>query len=366
MTERAPPPSGEHVVILTTSYPRAPGDFAGHFVAEEAQELSKSGARVTVLAAGAKAEPLHLSEPHGLSQPPSLSASSGVDVRFLGGACLFDHPGALVRLSESKWRARGLLTPSLHLAWLRLTSSLGPIDRLDAHWLMPCGFPWGLLLGQTETRRSVILHGSDVRLYETLPILQRRLILDRLLKAQASLRFVSASLKMELREAAPTSRLKAFVDTGEIRAASLSREPVLEKPEARATLGISSTERVAVIASRLISEKRLDTALGAALLVPDLSIYVLGDGPLRTELQHRFPSVHFLGPVAHDRTLLFIRAADLILTASRREGAPTLVREALRLGTPVISTPSGDLGKWRDQRDKMEWRDQVEGLWLVD
>jgi teichuronic acid biosynthesis glycosyltransferase TuaC len=50
-------------------------------------------------------------------------------------------------------------------------------------------------------------------------------------------------------------------------------------------------------------------------------------------------------------------AADLLLSASRHEGAPTVVREARALGTPVVATDAGDLRAWAAADA---------GIWLVD
>ena len=45
---------------------------------------------------------------------------------------------------------------------------------------------------------------------------------------------------------------------------------------------------------------------------------------------------------------MWIRASDLVVSASREEGAPTVVREARALGTPVVTTAAGDLVKWAE------------------
>lgn len=340
MNESVAPRAGPHVVVLTTSYPRGSGDFAGHFVAEEAEELARQGATVSVLSAGA---------PQGSAV---RAAPSGLSVRYLGGACLFDHPGALERLRESPLRIRGILGPSLRLLRLGRTRELGPVDRIDAHWLLPCGYPWSLTLGNKDTLRNVIVHGSDARLFRRLPRFKRALILTSLSEFNTTLRFVSQELKEDLRDAAPTARLKTFVDRGFVRPAPLPPPPSLSRAEARAALGFSPQGRIAVIASRLIGDKRLDVALSAASLVPDLAVLVLGDGPLREPLSQEFPAVRFLGRVPHEQALLFIRASDLVLSASEHEGSPTVVREALRCGTAVVTKPCGDLALWaRDETD---------------
>jgi glycosyltransferase involved in cell wall biosynthesis len=73
---------------------------------------------------------------------------------------------------------------------------------------------------------------------------------------------------------------------------------------------------------------------------------VVGDGPERATLQQRYPNVRFVGHLRRDRALTWIAAADLLLSASRQEGSPTVVREARALGVPVVATRAGDLEAW--------------------
>jgi hypothetical protein len=41
-----------------------------------------------------------------------------------------------------------------------------------------------------------------------------------------------------------------------------------------------------------------------------------------------------------------MRAADVIVSASEREGAPTVIREARALGTAVWTSAVGDVALW--------------------
>ena len=57
------------------------------------------------------------------------------------------------------------------------------------------------------------------------------------------------------------------------------------------------------------------------------------------------------------RHLRWIAAADVLVSASAHEGAPSVVREARALGVPVVAVSAGDLAQWAE-RDA--------GLLLVD
>lgn len=97
---------------------------------------------------------------------------------------------------------------------------------------------------------------------------------------------------------------------------------------------------------RLMPQKGFDLLLRAIALVrgeyPDLHLTILGDGPLRAELEAQSAgldlerSVSFLG--FSTQVLPFVSAADLFVLASRYEGFPNAALEALALGIPVVLT----------------------------
>jgi teichuronic acid biosynthesis glycosyltransferase TuaC len=103
---------------------------------------------------------------------------------------------------------------------------------------------------------------------------------------------------------------------------------------------------VAVIVSRLVAEKRVAVALRALALLEGLSVSVVGDGPELEPLRSQFPSVHFAGRLPRPEALRFMAAADVVVSASAEEGAPSVVREARALGVPVVAVAAGDLTAW--------------------
>jgi glycosyltransferase involved in cell wall biosynthesis len=78
--------------------------------------------------------------------------------------------------------------------------------------------------------------------------------------------------------------------------------------------------------------------------VPDATLFFVGGGPLRDDLQNATDraglddSVVFLDHVPYQVMPSVYRAADLLVLASRAEGMPRTVLEALSCGTPVVST----------------------------
>lgn len=104
-----------------------------------------------------------------------------------------------------------------------------------------------------------------------------------------------------------------------------------------------------VAAGRLEEQKGFDVAIEAIKLAkqPDVSLTILGAGPLREKLEHHAGKmqvqarVHFAG---YRRDVYqFLSRADGFLLSSRFEGFPNVVIEALACGTPVVATPVAGL-----------------------
>jgi glycosyltransferase involved in cell wall biosynthesis len=81
--------------------------------------------------------------------------------------------------------------------------------------------------------------------------------------------------------------------------------------------------------------------------LPDASLLIAGDGPIRGQLEALAGSlglasrVHFLGSVAHKELPAVYSAVDLLILASEREGWPNVLLEAMACGTPVVATRVG-------------------------
>jgi glycosyltransferase involved in cell wall biosynthesis len=255
----------------------------------------------------------------------------------VGARRLFGFPGALPRLRENPFRV-------LELAWFvprvrRRLAAIGPIDRVIAHFIVPCGYPLALGVGK---ELDVVLHGSDVRLVLRMPGPARRHIVRRLLAAHATFRFVSDDLRARFLAglAAP--------ERGQLRGASRVELPHLVVPAAAAAKEPRGRERW-VVCGRLIAAKRVDRAIQMAA-ERDVHLTVVGDGPLAGDLQLLAASlggaVDFLGYLPRNEALEQIAKADRLVHLSDAEGCPTVVREARALGVPVLASPVGDLLQW--------------------
>ena len=312
----------KRIAVITSSYPSEPGDASGHFVETEARALAAKGHDVTVFAPGSPRE-----------------EGAGPRVIWLddGGAAGFPGLKARLQAKPSRWFGLAL--------WLaRVRNALverGPFERIVAHWLVPGALPL-LAVDTGAAKLEVVVHGSDARLLAALPRPLARSLLTGLSARDSRFRCVSEEL-LGLVEALAGRSLggHAYVEPARIDFAEVPR-----RERARRALGVASEARLGVIVSRLIPEKRVDVALRSALRVAGLELAVIGDGPQRLALSRSFPNVRFTGQLARHDALTWIAAADVVLSASRREGAPSVVREARALGVPVVACDTGDLSSW--------------------
>ncbi len=312
----------ERVALVSSSFPAQAGDAAGHFVAREAELLASQGYQVSVFA-------------------PGRARTSGTNPRvfFLADGGAMGIPGLVARLRERPLRALGL---ARWLLAMRAALALhGPFDRIVAHFLLPVGFPGLVHLPRGRARLEVVVHGSDARLLARFPRVARR-VLSALRADGAHLRCASSELARlldELGGGLPREMLS-------VSAPPLDVSGAPSRDQARGELGIAESTRLAVVVARLIPEKRVGEALAAACLVDELCCVVVGDGPERSRLEAQFPGVSFVGQLPRPLTLRWIAAADVLLSASRLEGAPSAIREARALGVPVVSLRAGDLTEW--------------------
>lgn len=308
----------ERIAVLSTSYPERAGDAAGHFVESEVKRAARAGHEVHVLAPGR-----------------GEATRDGATLHWLPGGDAFGWPGALTRLQERPLRALG--ASRFCVAAARKLRELGPFARVQAHFFLPCAWPIALAArGELE----LVGHGSDVRLFCALPRVLRSRIARAWLSRNAQLRVTSRELERALLAAEP-----ALAPALRVEPSPIDVDGVPSRAEARRLLGYDERPRALVIA-RLIPGKQVDRALSALSLCAGVQAVVIGDGPELTRLRASFPEAHFLGYLPRDRALLHLSAADVLLSASEREGAPSVVREARALDVPVVSVAAGDLVEW--------------------
>jgi glycosyltransferase involved in cell wall biosynthesis len=99
---------------------------------------------------------------------------------------------------------------------------------------------------------------------------------------------------------------------------------------------------------RVAVEKNIESFLRAEL--PG-SKWIIGDGPLREELQQRYPHAHFLGSKLHHELNAYYNCADVLVFPSHTDTFGLVMVEAMACGVPVAAYPvSGPIDVVADGR----------------
>ena len=355
--------AGARIGVITTSYPRWPGDAAGGFVAGHVGYLRATGAEVEVIAI----------DDDGAVREAKVTRVAGGGLFYRGGAPEALEGGARAAVAALTVSAR--MTAAVARRARRW-------DAVVAHWLAPSAL--AAVIAAPRQPLLAIAHGGDVHLLARLRLLGPSL---RLLHARgATVAFVSEAMRARALASLPphlAATLRTIVQpmgvddhaTDAIRAArAVQPAPTTFTTTSPATL---------LILARLVPIKSIATAIAALpYLATPARLLIAGDGPERATLMAAAdaldgrnepdrrtqrddrregdrgmrrgdgrdqPRVRFLGQVdavARDRLLA---GADAVLVPSaprpdgRDEGTPMAALEALAAGVRVIASATGGL-----------------------
>ena len=335
------------VVMVTTSYPRFPGDTIATFMEPIARGLAARGHEVHVVL------PWH----------PRLTRLGVEDGLHFHPVRYAPHPGLNVfgyaesLQADVHLRLAAYLTAPLALqALIRATRRVSrevSATLLHGHWLIP----GGAVVAAACTALPVVtsLHGSDVYLAE-------RHVIARL-GARFALRRVDwiTACSDDLRDR--TIALGAAADRIETIPYGVDVERFRPDPGARAAcrraLGIEPDAVVLFTAGRFVRKKGFEYLIDAVARLaprwPGVRLVIAGGGDLDDELRCRVRDrgvgghVQFVGVLAQPDVARHLAAADIAIVPSIRDeagnvdGLPNTVMEALASGTPLVATTAGGI-----------------------
>jgi glycosyltransferase involved in cell wall biosynthesis len=138
----------------------------------------------------------------------------------------------------------------------------------------------------------------------------------------------------------------------------LMRFKLKDQEALRAEHDIPAGAKVLLYVGRLEREKRVDVLLRAFAELKahkksagkDFQLLLVGDGRKRSELEGlvselKLGGVRFMGALPHDKVADVMNTADVFVLCSAFEGSPTVIKEALACGLPVVATKVGDIPK---------------------
>jgi glycosyltransferase involved in cell wall biosynthesis len=177
---------------------------------------------------------------------------------------------------------------------------------------------------------------------------------QRLLRAVEGMTIRGADLVLAVSgDLADNARKLGARDVRVVPAMAPPRPPATRtRAEVREELGVDEGRPLLVAVGRLHPQKGYDVLLDAVArweraerLSPAPLVAIAGDGPLKAELAARIRAerlpVLLLGRRSDVADLL--GAADACVLPSRWEGSPFTAQEALRAGTPLVSTRAGGI-----------------------
>jgi glycosyltransferase involved in cell wall biosynthesis len=332
------------VVMVTTSYPRFPGDSVGTFMEPIARSVAARGHEVHVVAPW-----------HPLVTRPA--EEHGIRFHFYRYAPLrslnvFGYAAAM-RADVSLRGAAYVAAPLALAAGWREARRVARQHRatvMHGHWVIPGGItaavaaPWLPLV--------VSLHGSDVFVAEQLRPARvaarrafRRAGFVTACSDDLARRAMGLGADPERMETVPYGvDVERFHPDAAVRAAR------------RRELSVGERVPLCVAAGRLVRKKGFEYLIDALPDVPGGVLALAGEGTLRDELRQRAEAagvserVRFLGNQSQDRVGEYFAAADVICAPAVRDdsgnvdGLPNVVLEAMASATPLITTAAGGIG----------------------
>jgi len=318
------------VCMLTTSFPRWPGDLSGNFIESLCTCLAKRGVGIEVVAPGHR-------EAQGYETRPGISISRfkyAIPARlqvvaYDGGIPYKLRTSNLARLELVQFMV-SMLRAALAVA--------SRCDIVHAHWI-PTGVLASLVSRRLDIPMVLTVHGSDGKLLKGGAV--KRIGSRFSLTSADRIITVSDALKAHVLEFEP--KVDAVVRTIH-NGVELSDFPFVRK---------ASNARRLLWVGRMTEEKGVDYLIHAMKKVvssyPDASLRLVGDGPLRSDLETLTNEldlrerVEFAGESPHSELSEMYAWCDLVVMPSLSEGLPTVLPEAMATGRPVVASRVGGI-----------------------
>ena len=120
--------------------------------------------------------------------------------------------------------------------------------------------------------------------------------------------------------------------------------------ESRLEIGWEIDVPIVLFVGRLARVKNIPLLLHSfkevEKVLPNAHLYIVGDGEDRNDLEkissNICKNVKFIGEISPEKIPIYFSASDLTVLCSLEEGSPTIIKESLACGTPVVTTDVGD------------------------
>ena len=219
------------------------------------------------------------------------------------------------------------------------------VDVILGSWAYPDGVAAVALASLIGVPAVIKAHGSDLNVLSSMLGPRANLALG--LSRAARVVTVSSALGDKAVALGADRARVAVVSNG----VDTSLFRVRDQASARAALGWNAAGRMILYCGRIARDKGIFELLVAFAQIadaePDLSLVLLGEGPVRAEAEAIArplgDRVRFLGARPLAEVPIWMAASSLLTLPSYNEGSPNVVREALACGRPVVATSVGGI-----------------------
>lgn len=320
------------LLILTSSFPRHPEDFAGCFVLEFAQALS-SYYEIQVLAPASINYPIK--ESWGNIQVKRFNYLWNKELQLLDSAV------DLQPLLESSLLARLQIIPFCLAFFWQAFKLARKSDFICSHWLVPAGFIGSLLSCLQRKPHLAVEHSGAIHLLTKIPL--GKYLVKFISYYSNHLVLVSKQLKDKFTKLHPQAVSKVSV-------IPMGIDCSFYMPNNNHK---ANNPRQILFLGRLVKVKGIDILLKALASLSNIHLLIVGDGVQRKELESlasklKIPT-KFFGVVVGKEKVKLLQSCDLVVIPSiilpdgRTEGSPVVCLEAFACGKPVIASDVGGI-----------------------
>jgi glycosyltransferase involved in cell wall biosynthesis len=329
------------ILAVTVGYPKEPGDSTAPFIDAIVRGLARRGHEVDVV----------LPDHHAFRYP------DGEGVRFFPyryspSARL--SPWGFGQTFNATTRVRAQVVPLLPAIAVSLRRAIAKrlaaqrYDVVHAHWVLPNGWAASSVAERAHVPVVVTLHGTDVAMAERHRPLAR--IAGRTFGRVAAVTATSEDLRQRAIRlgADPQHTVTTYIGVDTDLFA-----PRPASPEMRQLLGTRDGDLLVVSVGRLARVKGFEHLIEAASRLRRVTIAIVGDGELRSELERLVKAsaarVVLAGGMPLDGVAQALAAADIVVVPSvvdnrgRVDSTTSTALEALASGRPLIATSVGGI-----------------------
>jgi glycosyltransferase involved in cell wall biosynthesis len=332
------------IAVLTSSFPRFPGDGTAPFVKSISEHLVRQGHDVeTVAPYDSDVRPMEMNgvRVHRFRYiwPPKLH--------------IIGHARSLI--SDVRLRLSVIILLPFFLiaafATLMRVTKRQKSQVIYVHWVLPNGLVATWVAAIRKIPFIISVHGSDIY------IAQRNWLFRTIARSIFERASAVTACSPELRRAAIALHAPENTLLLAWGADPVLFHPTLNPLEYRRSFGLNQSALVIAALGRMVYKKGFSTLIMALPDIisryPRVRLVFGGDGPLREELSYEAERlgvsnhVSFIGRIPWNQVPEFLATADIFVLPSVKDkygnvdGLPTVLLESMSCGTPVIASDIG-------------------------